>query len=333
MIRTLLDLLDFINTNAGFLVSLIFWTFITIRFSKEIKRHAKLLYWVFGIISFLALLPIFNMAGLNLINVMSIPVLGNIFIELTYSTYFIHPILVIIMYMGAFSPKITSVGRLMTRRKELSIIVGFPVIVHTIKRIPMAIFGSWNYFTESGASTDVDANGLAEFASFISNFVFMLGVVMAILFLVLWITSFDSVHRKLGAKRWKSVQRWSYALYAMLFIHAVGIDAGILARHYSGEQTAQEKVMLMGAQEKKPAHGEMQMPTVAKSPKNESHGGRPSAAHNMSKRFSFRDMKLSVPAKYIFNIFIVFAVYGSYLYFRLRKRRADRERRSKSKIN
>lgn len=94
------------------------------------------------------LLPILNIFGIDMVNIIYLPILGDIFIEFTYATYFIHPMLVIIMYMGALNPKIPAVGKLMLIRKELSIIVGFAVIPHALKRILLVVPGAWNYFAD-----------------------------------------------------------------------------------------------------------------------------------------------------------------------------------------
>jgi DMSO/TMAO reductase YedYZ heme-binding membrane subunit len=51
---------------------------------------------------------------------------------------------------------------------------------------------------------------------------------MAILFPVLWVRSFDFVHKRLGAVKWRKVQRLSYILYAMFFIHSVCLNIGRL---------------------------------------------------------------------------------------------------------
>jgi DMSO/TMAO reductase YedYZ heme-binding membrane subunit len=60
----------------------------------------------------------------------------------------------------------------------------------------------------------------------VTNSAYLLGVLMAVLFLILWVTSFDAIHKRLGAVRWKKIQRWSYVLYAMLFVHSLLLGIG-----------------------------------------------------------------------------------------------------------
>ncbi len=236
MIRTILDSLTLLLTASPFLLSLMVWAVLSIALAKSIKRHSNTYYWVFGVLATIYALPMLLRAcGINLpFNVTSLPVIGSIFSEFSSAAYFVHPVIVIIMYMGAFTPKVRYIGRLMSIRKELSIIVGFPVIAHCVKRIINTFPKSWNYFAnyeESVANPKV----VSEVGSAISNGVLVLGIVMTALFLLLWVTSFDSVRRSMGGKRWKRVQRWSYGLYAMLFIHAVGLQLGGLINTYATE--------------------------------------------------------------------------------------------------
>lgn len=348
MIRTLIDLVSFFNTLSGFLVALVFWTIITIVFAKSIKKHAKALYWIFGVLGASTLLPILNLFGIKMTNVIFLPVLGDVFIEFTYATYFIHPMLVIIMYMGALSPKIPAVGKLMNIRKELSIIVGFAVIPHALKRIIMTFPHAWNYFADH-AELVAQNKVVSELGQGISNGVYVMGILMTVLFLVLWVTSFGGVRKRMGSKKWKSVQRWSYVLYAMLFIHAIGIDTGSLISYYDMQaRKAQTEVTgaapsssmqkpQQGAEAKAAPSGMGMMMQRAKkeqSPKASFLGmsmkeetPQKGGAHNFSGKFKFSNVEFSTPCKCIVNIFILLAVYGSYLFLRLRKARLDRERK------
>ncbi|MFR9564885.1 MAG: hypothetical protein SNG14_05080, partial [Rikenellaceae bacterium] len=242
MINATLDLIEFLRSTFPLLFSLGLYLMLAILLSKSIKQHAKVYYWLFGVLCAGFVIPtIFRLCGATMpFNLGKIPFFGLCFSELSSAANFVHPVLIIIMYMGAFSPKVWYVGRLMSIRKELSIIVGFPVIAHAMKRLFGSFVGGWEYFfdhetyIQSPRVTSVLGSG-------ISSFVYVLGLVMFVLFLVLWITSFDSVHHKLGTKRWKSVQKWSYGLYAMLFIHAIGLNlGGYISDKAREEQQAQK---------------------------------------------------------------------------------------------
>ena len=315
MFKTTLDFLNFAFANFSFLFSLIFLTILSVTFSKSIKQHAKIYYWIVGAICLSFTIPVILKAfKIMMPSIMSVPVIGGIAGELSNAATFLHPVLVIIMFMGAFSPKIPSVGKLMSIRKELSILVGFPFFAHISKRLFHTFPHSWDFFMnyeESIASPRV----LSPIGNTIEHAVFVLGVVMTVLFLVLWITSFGSIHRKLGAKKWKSVQRWSYALYAMLYIHSVGMQVNSLMSYNAQQAMIKNgvKTELVG----KDAHG-----ATDKKGEKASSGG-----HHGPKRFSFADIKINEGTKATMNIAIYSIIYGSYLYLRIRKAKKDRQRK------
>lgn len=330
MINAALDLIQFFKSNFPFLFALVLYTVLAISLSKSIKKNYKAYYWIFGIISFCFMLPAScRLLGIALpFNLGRLPIIGLSSSELSSAANFIHPVLVIIMYMGAFSAKNKYVGRLMSIRKELSIIVGFPVLAHVVKRLFGTFPGGWQYFADNEAFMQ-NPRVTSALGSGITSFAFVLGLVMTILFLVLWVTSFDGVRRKMRGGSWKKVQRWSYALYAMLFIHSLCLNVGgmisdnaraaqqkqqaptemVASNHSHGEQ-AEAKQAPQGAPQQQAQQG------------GHSHGGRP-------KAFSFvEDVKIPKSTQRGFNIVILFAVYGSYLYFRLRKAKADKQKRS-----
>ncbi len=350
MINALLDLIEFLHSNFSMLFALALYTVLAVVLAKSIKRNHKVYYWFFGLLSagFVIPMTVRLCGGTMPFDLGKIPFFGLCFSELSSAANFIHPVLIIIMYMGAFSPKNQYVGRLMSIRKELSIIVGFPLIAHAVKRVFGTFVGGWNFFfdhetyIQSPRVTSVLGSG-------ISSFVYVLGIVMLVLFLVLWITSFDSVHRKLGAKRWKSVQKWSYALYAMLFIHAMGLNLGGYisdkAREAQQAQRAQVEVVEtrqgdrpqgqrpqgerpqgerpQGEQGQRPQGDRPQAQQQAQPQAQQGghgHGSRP-------KPFKFAEIEISRGAKRVMNMVILVLIYGSYLYFRVRKAKADRARR------
>ncbi len=385
MLTALFDLLDFLRSNFSMLFALAFYAILAVALSKSIKKHYKVYYWVFGLLSAGFVIPtIFRLCGATFpLNLGMIPFFGPSISELSSAGNFVHPVLIIIMYMGAFSPKNQYIGRLMSIRKELSIIVGFPVIAHAMKRLFGSFVSGWDYFfdhetyIQSPRVTSVLGSG-------ISSFVYVLGLVMFVLFLVLWITSFDSVHRKLGTKRWKSVQKWSYGLYAMLFIHAMGLNLGgyisdkareaqmasrsaqteMVAESRGGEQRGPQsqegRSEQRGPQSQEASQGGHGAPQQAQASQG-GHGapqqaqasqgghgapqqaqasqgghGAPQQAqaqqgghgHGRQPSFKFSEIEIDRGTKRVMNMVILILIYGSYLYFRLRKSRQDKAKRS-----
>ncbi|MFI3305974.1 MAG: hypothetical protein R3Y68_05625 [Rikenellaceae bacterium] len=327
MINAAFDLLDFLRSNFSMIFALALYTALAVLLAKSIKKNYKVYYWLFGLMSAGFVIPVVVRlcGGTMPFNLGSIPLFGLCFSELSSAANFVHPVLIIIMYMGAFSPKIPVVGKLMSIRKELSIIVGFPVIAHAMKRLFGSFVGGWNFFFDHEAAIQ-SPRVTSVIGSGISSFVYVLGLVMFVLFLVLWITSFDSVHKKLGTQRWKSVQKWSYGLYAMLFIHAMGLNLGgyISDKAREAQQSSAPRTeQVERAPQAQQGHGAPQQ-AQPQAQQGHGHGSRP-------QPFRFSEIEIGRNDKRVLNMVILVLIYGSYLYFRLRKAKIAREKRDTAK--
>lgn len=368
MISVPIDIFNFLFKNFSFLSSLIILTILAITLSKSIKKNAKVYYWVCGVISAMFIIPMLGrMTGLYTLNLFGVPIIGNIIAEMSSMAYMGHPLLVIIMYMGALSLKTKYVPQLMSIRKELSIIVGFPVLAHTMKRIFGTFIHAFGFFTDREAYMEGPRN-VSELAAGIGSVVYILGVVMFVLFLVLWITSFDGVHRKMGSKKWKATQKWSYALYAMLFIHAFGmqlssyinecakVDQGVLTaqveavapdhgqRPETNNRPANEHAVEGKKQEEghtstsRSANENNQRPTANQKDSSAEAGahakqeqgakGKDNKKGGHPKRFSLADIELDRKVSSLIKMLILIGVYGSYLFLRLRKAKKDKARKA-----
>jgi DMSO/TMAO reductase YedYZ heme-binding membrane subunit len=223
MIKLLFDFIQFLNTLAPLLMALGVLTLLSILLSKSIKKYAAVYYIVFAIPFLLVAVPLVGRwCGVEMPGFNRIPLLGGILRDYIHAGTLGFPLLVIIMYMGALNPKHAWVRKLLNIRKELSILSGFPILTHGLIRVTNNFPRALNFFFDGEAgSRAVNALGAG-----VSNFSYVLGAVMLALFIPLWVTSFDSVRKRMGNVRWKKLQRWSYALYAMLFIHAMGIQVG-----------------------------------------------------------------------------------------------------------
>ncbi len=343
MINAALDIIEFLHSNFAFLFSLVLYTVLAVTLARSIKQNYKVYYSIFGVISFCFIIPLVaRLIGVTLpFNLGQIPIIGLSASELSSAANFIHPVIVIIMYIGALSAKNKYVGRLMSIRKELSIIVGFPVLAHALKRIFGSFVSGWQFFFDN--ETYMQSPRVASaLGSGITSFAFVLGLVMTILFLVLWITSFDSVHRKLGTKRWKSIQKWSYGLYAMLFIHAMCLQIGGLISDNAraakqAAPKAQTEVVATTDQSHTPqqgGHGPQQgAQQSGHGPQQSQQGGKQAqqGGHGHGPRsFTFSSIEIPRATKRWINIFIYIAIYGSYLVLRIRKARKQRAKRAKA---
>jgi DMSO/TMAO reductase YedYZ heme-binding membrane subunit len=234
MVKILFDFIQFLYATLPLLTCVAVFALLGILLSKSIKKHAAIYYIVLGLPLVLVAIPfIGRLLGIEMFNFTGIPFLGGILRDYIHAGTFGFPLLIIIMYMGALNPKFTWVKKLMSIRKELSIISGFPVFAHALIRVSNNFPRALKYFTFHSEYMET-AKVTNEMGAWISNFSFVLGIVLLILFIPLWVTSFDTVRKRMGGRRWKKLQRWAYVLYALLFIHAVGIQVGGLLNPRGG---------------------------------------------------------------------------------------------------
>lgn len=227
MIKILIDLLSFLRTTVPLLFCVAVFALLFVWLAKSIKRYYYIYYTLFAIPFLMVVVPsLLRMIGIETsFNFTRIPVLGELLRDYIHMASLGHPLLIIIMYMGALDVKNPYVKRLMSIRKEISILSGFPILTHSWIRVMNNFPKALKYFTDHSAFME-NPRVTSELGAGITNTVLVLGIVMLVLFLILWVTSFDVVHKRLGGIRWKKIQRWSYVLYALLFIHAMGLQVG-----------------------------------------------------------------------------------------------------------
>lgn len=224
--KSLIEFLAIPFEYAPFLISLIILTVIILILAKSIKRHKRIYYIITSIPAVLYIIQAIVLLTGSSFSFYEVPVVGEIMEVYAHMVYFGFPLLVIIMFIGALNAKNRNVRKLLAIRKELSIISGFPVLTHSLIRIIYTLPGGLQYFMNHSDYVQQNDWVKSDLGVGISSFGYVLGIAMVIVFLVLWITSFESVHKRMGNKKWKKVQRWAYVLYAMLFIHSITLHVG-----------------------------------------------------------------------------------------------------------
>lgn len=294
MIKLFIDFIQFLNTIAPLLTSLAIFTLLAVLLSKSIKKHASAYYIVLAIPCLLVVIPfISRMLGVELFNFSKIPFLGGILRDYIHMGTWGFPLLIIIMYMGALNPKHPNVKKLLSIRKELSIISGFPVLTHSVVRVFNNFPNALRFFTDNEGYME-NTKVTNELGAGITSFSFVLGILMLALFIPLWVTSFGFIRSRMGAVKWKKLQRWSYVLYATLFIHAMGIQVGFLLN---------------------PRERDMPKPAV------EITAGGPESRREQS--LGFADIDVSPQTKRYVHITSLCLIFGSYLYLRSGKARKN----------
>jgi DMSO/TMAO reductase YedYZ heme-binding membrane subunit len=326
MIKIFLDLLQFLFTNAQLITSLVIFTLLSIWLAKSIKKNSKTYYIILAIPFFLAAIPFtLRLCGVETVNLVGVSVLGHILRDYIHMGTLGHPLLIIIMYMGALDPKVPFVKKLMSIRKELSIIVGFPVLTHSLIRTANNFVPALRFFTHNEEYM-ANTNITSEFGAFLTNFSFVLGIVMLVIFIPLWITSFDSVRLRMSAVKWKKLQKWAYVLYVTLFIHAAAIAAGEILNSPTRNSSQPAVEVSAQAANKKPQSEQTAKPTENRE-KNV-----PSAPPRRVMPKSFPDFQVSRTTRQYIQLISLVLIYGSYLYLKVRKAKKSRENKEKRKL-
>lgn len=251
MIQILKELITLIADTIPLFGSIAVVVWLALWLNEFIKKHATVYYWVFGLISlgcfllvnytfFAKFLPLEWLDAGAIRKIPLVRILLRNFVHI-YGISF--PILIVIMYMGALNPKRRAIGKLMRIRKELSIMVGFPVLAHALTRIIHITPSNLNYLFGEGATKATQQNTSGVSPELLMHLAFFIGLFMVVLFLLLWITSFTKIRRALGAKRWKAIQRWSYLFYAFLFIHSVLLRSSWLMNVLAREGNPKEHIV------------------------------------------------------------------------------------------
>lgn len=353
MVKLFIDLLDYLRTCAPLFTSLAALTLFFVLLAKSIKKHPGLYYTLFAIPFVLVALPtIGKIFGVEIAGFVRIPFLGEIIRDYIHMGSFGHPLLIIIMYIGALEVRQPAVKKLMSIRKEMSIIVGFAVFAHSLIRVMNSVPKAFKFFAnneEYMATSKV----VSEVGAGFSSFSFLLGVLMLIIFIPLWVTSFDAVRKRMGAAKWKKCQKWSYVLYATLFIHAMGIQIGGMLNPKGGQTPIKPAVEAVAAQgqatntrgttAQMPAGEKQEATTQGQTERRGSRGNetaklvkanaqktqvaKPGTSGRTPTK-GFADFKPSAKTRQYIHLISLILIYGSYLYLRLRKARKNANRKA-----
>jgi sulfoxide reductase heme-binding subunit YedZ len=99
-------------------------------------------------------------------------------------------------------------------RRDVGIVTGILALLHTSIGLTVHLRGRmWMYFFKSLHPLRVQAGAFGS-----ANYT---GLVAAALFAMLLAISNDWSLRALGTPRWKSLQRWTYAAFALTLAHAI----------------------------------------------------------------------------------------------------------------
>lgn len=116
---------------------------------------------------------------------------------------------VIVMYAGALKNGTKLIGKLMRIRGELSIFAAILVLAHNLT------YGKV-YFKYLFQRPEVLSSTQLRAA--------VISIILIIIMVILTITSFPQVRRKMNPKSWKKLQRSAYAFYGLIYVHILLIN-------------------------------------------------------------------------------------------------------------
>jgi sulfoxide reductase heme-binding subunit YedZ len=100
-------------------------------------------------------------------------------------------------------------------RRDLGIWAGIAALVHTAVGLNVHLRGKpWLYFVDQNHRLRTGIFGFANYT----------GLIAALAFALLLVVSNDVSLRRLGAVKWKSIQRWTYAAAVLTAAHAVAFQ-------------------------------------------------------------------------------------------------------------
>lgn len=190
-----------------FLISLLISIFICVLFEKSIKRKPVIFYCGTFIISLACMI-----CGLLFRN--SLPSFVNEYvIGLFTKGCFGTALWYIVMMTGAIRAKTSAVKIFMPMRRQLSIMAFYATISHNI------VYGKY-YFVKLFSSP--------ETLSFWYILAAIISLVLILIMVPLTLISFVSVRKKMNAKKWKSIQRFAYVFYGLIYVHLMLIQIPLL---------------------------------------------------------------------------------------------------------
>ena len=185
----------------NFLISLVTAILLVAVGRNFIKKHANICYIISAIISLGLVIGSFTGALYSLPSWFSLTVL-----PLLMKSSFATALFVIVMYTGAFKNGGKLIKYLMPIRAELSIIASILTLAHNIT------FGRYHFVMLFTSPENMSLN--MRFAAIIS-------IIMILIMLPLFVTSFSKVRKSMNPRKWRKLQKLAYLFYGLTYLHVM----------------------------------------------------------------------------------------------------------------
>lgn len=170
-------------------------------YGKEIIRKKSSLCYIGITVTSILLIAIYAYLGTSESTYLNrVPLTASIYTGALASAFFI-----IIMYLGAVPKGHWLLKNFMGIRGQLSIIASILIIVHNVS---MKLYVK-TAMLEGGTT------------ALIYRLMGITTVLMYVLLIPLFLTSFMCIRKKMKAKSWKKLQRLAYPFYALIYLHVM----------------------------------------------------------------------------------------------------------------
>lgn len=152
----------------------------------------------------------------------------QVLLDVLNKGYFGCALLAIVMFMGVLDAESPLRHKLQPIRAELSILSFIIICDHLIGYAPA-------FFPVLGRLFSLRAGQASSLVA---------AIVLAVVFIVLSITSFKIIRSKMSRTLWKSIQRWSYVMVGLLWLHIVLVLARPAFSATGGSVSAQVALVI-----------------------------------------------------------------------------------------
>ncbi len=195
------------------------------RFSEEIRTNCNLIYLISTALSVLGALYAFMGFGQPVQSTYKIIRFSiNIYERLFINGLLPTSLFLIVMGTAALDKRWNLTKKLYLVRAELSIIASIFIFSHIL--IYSVKFGEvfWEFAMENSWR-------LLFSRMFIPLLLYLDSIACLLIVIPLFLTSFPKIRKKMSAKSWKKLQRWSYLLYFLIYLHAFLLNGPFLRRY------------------------------------------------------------------------------------------------------
>ncbi len=185
---------------------------VSLLFSKQIKRHPSLLYIFAFVLIALSIwgfsINLYEKIPHDLYRILMGPILSGGLAVSFFS---------VVMYLAVFPKQSYIYKKLMPIRRELSMT---GCIFSYFHNFAYGLFIFPNYFNHFKDMTKAEIIAAT------------LSIILMIILLPLFITSFKAVQNRMSGTTWKMIQSLAYPFYGLLYLHIIIIFANDYQKHY-----------------------------------------------------------------------------------------------------